>query len=88
MTHAPVPLPVGGVSTINASQAAEVVRRLEPRVVIPMHYKTPALSRELDTVDRFLREIGAMEVTPQPKLSLTKSSLPASTHVFLLDYNS
>jgi len=79
-------LPVGGVSTINAPMAAEVVRQLEPKVVIPMHYKTSALSRELETVERFLKEIGVRQVEPQPKLSLTRSSLPASTQVFLLDY--
>ena len=79
-------LPVGGVSTINAPMAAEVVRQLEPKAVIPMHYKTPALSWELEPVDRFLKEIGAKEVNSQPKLSLTKSNLPASTQVFLLDY--
>ena len=79
-------LPVGGVSTINAPMAAEVVRQLEPKVIIPMHYKTPRLSRELEPVDRFLREIGAKEVSPQPKLSLTKSSLPVTMQVFLLDY--
>ena len=79
-------LPVGGVSTINASVAAQVVRQLEPKAVIPMHYKTPALNWELEPVERFLKEIGAKEVNSQPKLSLTKSSLPASTQVFLLDY--
>jgi len=79
-------LPVGGVSTINAPMAAEVVRQLEPKAVIPMHYQTPVLSRELEPVDRFLKEIGAKQVNPQPKLSLTKSNLPASTQVFLLDY--
>jgi len=79
-------LPVGGVSTINAPMAAEVVRQLEPKVVIPMHYKTPALSWELEPVDRFLKEIGIKQVTPQPKLSVTRSSLPPSTQVFLLDY--
>jgi L-ascorbate metabolism protein UlaG (beta-lactamase superfamily) len=79
-------LPVGGVSTINASKAAEVVRQLEPKVVIPMHYKTPALKMELEPVDRFLKEIGAKQLDPLPKLSLTKSSLPPSTQVFLLDY--
>lgn len=79
-------VPVGGVSTINASMAAEIVRQLEPKVVIPMHYKTPALSRELEPVDGFLREIGAHDITPQAKLSLTKSSLPISTQVFLLEY--
>ena len=79
-------LPVGGVSTINAPMAAEVVRQLEPKVVVPMHYKTPALSRELESVEKFLKEIGVKEVTSQPKLSLTRSSLPDSTQVFLLDY--
>ncbi len=79
-------LPVGGVSTINAPMAAEVVRQLEPKVIVPMHYKTSALSRELEPVERFLKEIGVNQVESQPKLSLTRSSLPVSTQVFLLDY--
>ena len=79
-------LPVGGVSTISASMAAEVVRQLEPRVVVPMHYKTKALNRELGPVETFLKEIGAKQVNSQPKLSFTRSSLPESTQVFLLDY--
>jgi len=79
-------LPVGGVSTIDATMAAEVVRQLEPKVVVPMHYKTEALSWELEPVERFLKEIGGEQVVSQPKLSFTRSSLPASTQVFLLDY--
>ncbi len=79
-------LPVGGVSTINAPMAAEVVRQLEPKVVIPMHYKTRALKLELEPVDRFLKEIGVKQVNSQPKLSFTKPSLPDNTQVFLLDY--
>ncbi len=79
-------LPVGGVSTIGASMAAEVVRQLEPKVVIPMHYKTQALSRELEPVEGFLNEIGVKQIAPQPKLSVTRSNLPLTTQVFLLDY--
>ena len=79
-------LPVGGVSTINASVAAEVVRQLEPKVVVPMHYKTSALNRELEPVESFLKEVGVKQVEPQSKLSLTKSSLPLSTQVSLLEY--
>lgn len=79
-------LPVGGVSTINAPLAAEVVRQLEPKAVIPMHYKTPALNRKLEGVDEFLKEMGIEQINSQPKLSLARSSLPASTQVFLLDY--
>ena len=79
-------LPVGGVSTIDASMAAEVARQLEPKLVIPMHYKTEALKRELDPVDRFLKEMGVKEVESKPKLSVTKANLPLSTQVLLLDY--
>jgi len=79
-------LPVGGVSTINAPMAAEVVRGLEPKAVVPMHYKTEALNRELEPVGRFLKEMGVKEVSSTPKLSFTKANLPISTQVFLLDY--
>jgi len=78
-------LPVGGVSTIDATLAAKVVRQLEPKVVIPMHYKTP-LSMELEPVEGFLKEIGVQEISAQDKLSFTKSRLPLSTQVFLLNY--
>jgi len=79
-------LPVGGISTIDAPMATEVVRQLEPKVVVPMHYKTEALNRELEPVDRFLKEMAVKEVNSQPKLSFTKTNLPASTQVYLLDY--
>ena len=79
-------IPVGGVSTIDATTAAEVVRQLTPKVVVPMHYRTDALQRELEPVDRFLKEMGVKEVSSQPKLSFTKANLPITTQVFLLDY--
>ncbi len=79
-------LPVGGVSTIDAACAAETIRRIEPKIVIPMHFKTPELKRELDPVEKFLKEMGAGQVEPLSKLSITPSSLPASTQVVLLSY--
>ena len=79
-------IPVGGVSTLNAPLAAEVVRQLEPKIVIPMHYKTEALKRELEPVDRFLKELGVHDITPQPKLSATKTNLPLAMQVVLLEY--
>jgi L-ascorbate metabolism protein UlaG (beta-lactamase superfamily) len=78
-------LPVGGRSTINSTLASEVIRQLEPKAVIPMHYKTPSIKRELDPVDVFLKEMGMGQIEPRPKLSLSKSNLPFSTQVFLLN---
>jgi len=79
-------LPVGGGSTINAATAAEVIRQIEPKAVIPMHYQTPVLKRELEPVGSFLKEMGIEQPASQAKLSFNQSSLPASTQVFLLDY--
>ncbi|UCG53982.1 MAG: MBL fold metallo-hydrolase [Dehalococcoidia bacterium] len=79
-------LPVGGNSTINAPVAAEVVRQLDPKIVIPMHYKTPAINRALEPVTPFLKEIGIHEINPQAKLSVTKSNLPPAMQVILLEY--
>ena len=79
-------VPVGGQSTINASTAADIVRLIDPKVVIPMHYRTEAGRPDLDPVDRFLVEMGQKEVTPQPRVSYTKSSLPDTLQVVVLDY--
>jgi L-ascorbate metabolism protein UlaG (beta-lactamase superfamily) len=68
-------VPGGGRTTMNAEQAAEVVRQLEPRVVVPMHYAIPGLKVQLDTIDRFLKEMGMTVSEPQPKLSVQKSSV-------------
>ena len=67
-------VPVGGRTVINAVEAAEVVRQLEPRFVIPMHYAIPGLKLELDGVDRFLKEMAVTAPEPQPKLSLQATS--------------
>jgi L-ascorbate metabolism protein UlaG (beta-lactamase superfamily) len=79
-------LPVGGISTIGGSMAAEIVRRLTPKVAIPMHYKTATLKKDLEPVDKFLKEMGIKEKVSQPKLSVSRSNLPASTQVIVLDY--
>jgi len=78
-------VPVGAGSTINASQAAGIVRNLEPRIVIPMHFKTPELKIEMETAEKFLKEMGVTNLTPQAKLNITKSTLPEGTQVILLN---
>lgn len=77
-------VPVGGGNTINATQAAALVRNIEPKIVIPMHYKTLTLTKELDGVDKFLKEMGLTEAVPQPKLIISKSQLPLTTTVNVL----
>jgi L-ascorbate metabolism protein UlaG (beta-lactamase superfamily) len=78
-------VPVGGRSALNAAQAAEVVRQLEPRYVVPMHYAIPGLKLQLDPVDRFLKEMAVAAAEPQPKLTVQKSSGEYETKVVVLE---
>jgi L-ascorbate metabolism protein UlaG (beta-lactamase superfamily) len=78
-------VPVGGHTAINAAQAAEVVRQLEPRFVVPMHYAIPGLKLQLDSLDRFLKEMAVTAAEPQPKLSVQKSSGEYETKVVVLE---
>jgi L-ascorbate metabolism protein UlaG (beta-lactamase superfamily) len=79
--------PVGGVSTIDAKTAAEIVRLLNPKIVIPMHYQTE-VTNWLEPLDKFTTGMGLREVVPLPKLTLTKSNVPPETRVVILDYRS
>jgi L-ascorbate metabolism protein UlaG (beta-lactamase superfamily) len=79
-------LPVGDVSTIDSIVAAELVRAISPKIVIPMHYKTDAVTKQLDSVELFLKKMGIKDVEPQPKLSLTRSGFSDNLQVVLLNY--
>lgn len=77
-------IPVGGVYTIDSKQAANIVSQLEPKIIIPMHFKIEGLKFELEAVEGFLKEMGAEGVVAQPKLSITKEKLPEEPQVILL----
>lgn len=79
-------IPVGRFGTIGPPQAAEVISLLEPKIVIPMHYKTKGLTIKLASVDNFLQEMGLKKLVPQESLKATMSTLPEETQVVLLDY--
>ena len=79
-------VPVGGGNGLNAAKAAEVISMLEPNLVIPMHYSTPATKLSLDALNKFLKEMGLSKVDAQPSLKVTRSSLPDETHVVVLEY--
>jgi L-ascorbate metabolism protein UlaG (beta-lactamase superfamily) len=78
-------IPVGGVSTINANEAAEIVSLLEPQIVIPMHFQHSDLNFKLDPVAKFFKEMGIKAPTEVPSLKVTKDSLPGETQVVLLE---
>lgn len=85
-------LPVGGVYTIDGIQAWKIIQQLKPRMVVPLHYKTDALTIPLEPVDKFLTHIPAewkLTKVPHNTLAASKGEQPAlpQGEVVLLDYN-
>lgn len=81
-------IPVGGTYTIDPKEAVKVISQLEPKIVIPMHYRvsqsSPSLAKALCPVEDFLKEIGAEETKPVSNLIVTPDKLPEETKVVVL----
>ena len=87
-------IPVGGFYTIDGKTATEVVNQLNPKVVVPMHVKTPDLSPSLAgvlaPVDDFIKAMGDQATVTQAGQTITveKSKLPAGRMIMVLKYKS
>lgn len=79
-------LPVGEVSTISIDTTMEIIRQLEPPIIIPMHYKTEVFTGDLSPVNKFLDTMRIKDLEAKPKLSITASSLPGSTQTVVLSH--
>jgi len=81
-------IPVGGGTTIDGAKAAEVVSLLEPRVTIPMHYKTTGAGTNLEGVSRFLSEMGIKAPGKIESYDISKGKLARQPDIVLLERNS
>ncbi|MFH1087596.1 MAG: MBL fold metallo-hydrolase [Chloroflexota bacterium] len=73
-------LPIAGVG-LAGSMVSDLVARMSPRVILPMHYDADKDSSPLDLL---LKTLGGKEATQQARLSLTRSTLPPNTQVIVL----
>jgi L-ascorbate metabolism protein UlaG (beta-lactamase superfamily) len=79
-------VPIGGTTTLNAVQAAEIVNMIDPNIVIPMHYMTESSIIELDPLNKFLKEMGLSSVESLNALKVSSSrNLPEETQVIVLE---
>jgi L-ascorbate metabolism protein UlaG (beta-lactamase superfamily) len=76
---------VGGGSGLSAAKAAEVISLIEPNLVIPMHYATPKTKIKLESLEKFLKEMGVTNPEKAPTLKITSDKLPQETRVIILE---
>ncbi len=68
-------IPAGGNDTIAAKTAAEMTRKIEPGIVIPMHYQIPGLSLAVGNEQEFCKAMSSCPQETVSKLNLKKKDL-------------
>ena len=82
-------LPIGGRVTLDASGAAEVMKQLDPAVVIPMHYRTEAmgiLGFIFGKVDTFIT-VSKKDAKNYKELDVNLSNIKDLPEIAVLQYN-
>ncbi len=82
-------LPIGGLATINAANAVQVAKQLNPTIIIPMHYRTKALGLLgyiFCSVDKFI-SISGMMAKEYKELELSKANIKDYSGIAVLKYN-
>lgn len=76
-------IPVGGIFTISGDEAAKIIGEIDPKIVIPMHYKIPKLSINLEPIDKFSKKFES-KTEEQDKLKIKAKDLPQELKVIKL----
>ncbi|HSE28987.1 MAG TPA: MBL fold metallo-hydrolase [Candidatus Saccharimonadales bacterium] len=80
-------VPVGGYGyTLDAKSAANLVKKIEPKTVIPTHYADASIKYEVEQagLDEFVKELGGANVEEYAKLKVKSGLLPASLTIYKL----
>lgn len=77
----------GGHATIALDDLDDAIQAIRPAVVIPMHYYSPRGRLQINPVDKFTARYPAEQVTfvGSPEIEITRATLPASRHIFVLE---
>lgn len=78
-------IPVGGVYTINGRDVPDIIAQLEPKIIVPMHYKIEGLKFNLEPVGDFLKAMGKENVQASSKLSVSQDRLGEEPEVVVLE---
>ena len=85
-------VPVGGFYTIDPDEAIALIKKIEPNMVIPMHYNNEGLKQEtfgkLASLNDFLAKIGVTENVPVPKLTVKKDDFGEEMKVVTMTISS
>ena len=75
-------VPVGGNFTIDADIACDIIKSIEPAIIIPMHYKIGGLSLPIDNLDTFLEKSVYKILKVGNEIDFDKTDIPKETEIW------
>jgi L-ascorbate metabolism protein UlaG (beta-lactamase superfamily) len=79
-------IPVGGHFTIDANEATRVAEQIQPKVLIPMHFKTPKCALPISAVEDFLKGKATPKRSNTSEVVFDKGTLPKAMEIVVLEH--
>jgi len=79
-------LPVGGTYTVDGKEATRIMEDLDPKLVIPMHFKTPVLDFPITDVEPFLKDKKNVKRQTASHAEVTRETLPKEREIVVLEH--
>jgi L-ascorbate metabolism protein UlaG (beta-lactamase superfamily) len=82
-------VPAGGPPTIDLPLIAPLLEAIGPRIVVPMHYKTPRINLNLQPIERFFEALldWPVEHVDAPEFAITRETLPEGRRIVSLQHS-
>ncbi len=77
-------VPVGGFYTIDSNAATRLCNAVAPKVIIPMHFKTPKCGLPIAPVDDFLKGKRNVTLIEGSETEFKRDKLPTTTQIIVL----
>jgi len=75
-------VPIGGTFTVDAKQAWNVINKIKPKIIIPMHYKIGGLSLPISGIDSFLAQAKHKVISVGNEIDIEKEDLPSEPEIW------
>jgi len=78
----------GGPPTIDFPEIPPLIDAIGPRIVVPMHYKTPRINLDIQPVERFLEALPGLPVDRpgSSRLEVERETLPRERRIVVLEH--
>ena len=75
-------IPIGGTFTVDDKQAWNVINKIQPKIIIPMHYKIGGLSLPISGIDPFLAQAKNKVIHVGNEIDIEKEDLPTEAEIW------